>query len=156
MRILLQVSTLQGHHQASIMNHFIKKLRTFLGSQSMFTSTKQVRVFIGIPRMYSAFFNEMVHDGGLMMTLQGRNMQQNPHNNISVFDGEFILLFQVFMTLYLLIVNIMFRHRNGLLTSRGSIPDRDKRLLISCKVSKPALKHYAVPLNEYNGLFSRS
>jgi len=44
MKIWLHVSTLQGHHQAFTMNHLIKKLRTFLGSQSMVTNTKQVRV----------------------------------------------------------------------------------------------------------------
>jgi len=59
MKIWLHVSTLQDHHQAFIMNHFIKKLYTFLESQSIFTNTKQVRVFR----------HEMVHNEGLMMIL---------------------------------------------------------------------------------------
>jgi len=38
----LHVSTLWGHHQGFAMNHFVKKLRTFLGSQTVFTNGDHV------------------------------------------------------------------------------------------------------------------
>jgi len=38
----LHVSTLWGHHQGFTMNHFVKKLRTFLGSQTVFTNGDHV------------------------------------------------------------------------------------------------------------------
>jgi hypothetical protein len=38
----LHVSTLWGHHQAFTMNHFVKQLHTFLGSQTMFTNFNYV------------------------------------------------------------------------------------------------------------------
>jgi len=49
----LHVSTLWGHHQVFTMDHFVKHLRTLLGSQTMFTNfavllTVHLSLFISI------------------------------------------------------------------------------------------------------------
>ena len=53
----LHVSTLWGHHQVSTMNHFVKKLRTFLGSQTMFIflGSQTMFIFLGSQTMQTLF-----------------------------------------------------------------------------------------------------
>jgi len=76
-KIWLHVSTLQGHHQAFIMKHFIKMFTNIyeyeVGSCLDTNLLRICKHWLGSQEC-TQLFNKRVHNEDLMMTLQGGNM----------------------------------------------------------------------------------